>query len=356
MKSTKIAFMILVFIAAEAVLSSAPLPELDLPVRFNRISDRVIAAWVGENAWSNQTIAVASKNGIVVFDTFSSWAYQSRIRAVVEKEFGRSDYFAVINTHQHHDHTNGNQIYPRVPIIAHQAARQGLISDQAEIPNWFARINRGIKGMEERQKTLNADSQEGKTNLENIAYWRTVIQDMEKGYVFTPPNVTFDGSLSLHLGDLTLDLYSFPGLHTKGDLIIHIPEEKILCVGDMINDGWLPPLEKEALADPAALLRTWKKILERGPDIQYVLPGHSYVKVSFETFKWRHDYFRTLWEGLTKAKNAGKSLDEVQAEFAFEKSFPDRKDMIRKLPGPSAGQEIDVHARNIEILWAALQK
>lgn len=356
MKLARIALLILILLVAAAALASAARLEIDLPVRYNRISDRVIAAWVGDNAWSNQTIAVASKQGIVVIDTFSSWAFQERIRAAIEKEFGRSDYFAVINTHQHYDHTNGNQLYADLPIIAQRAAREGMMSDAAGIPNWFVRLNRGIADMEEKQKTLNAETREGKTNLENIAYWRTVIQDMEKGHVSTPPNITFSDRMSLHLGDLTLDLYSFPGLHTKGDIIVHIPEEKVLCVGDMINDGWLPPISKEAVTDPAYLLQAWKEVLERGPDITHVLPGHSYVKVSFETFKWRYDYFKTFWEGLIKAKKAGKSLDEVQAIFAFEKVFPDQKDMIRKLPGPASGQEVDVHAQNLQILWAALQK
>src|SRR5512136_1178363 len=95
---------------------SPPSPDGELPVRLSRISERVVAARVGDFAWSNQTIAVASQKGIVVIDSFSSWAYQDRIRAALEKEFGRSDFIALINTHQHYDHTNGNQIYARLPI------------------------------------------------------------------------------------------------------------------------------------------------------------------------------------------------------------------------------------------------
>ena len=347
---------LLTLILAGTALASTAGSEIDLPVRLNRISERVIAAWVGEFAMSNQTIAVASKKGIVVIDTYASRIYQDRIRKAVEKEFGRSDYFAVINTHQHYDHTNGNQLYADLPIIAHQAAREGMMNDVAGAPAWFARVNKAIKDMEERQKTLDPEGREGKTNGENIVYWRTVIQDMQQGHVSTPPNVTFTGRMSLNLGDLTLDLYSFPGLHTKGDILVHVPEEKVLCVGDMINDGWLPPLSKDAASDPAYLLQTWKEVLERGPDVRHVLPGHSYVKVSFESFKWRYDYFKTLWEGLIKAKAAGKSLAEVQTMFAFEKAFPDQRDLIRKHPGGAEGGEVDVHARNIEILWAALRK
>lgn len=329
---------------------------IDLPVRLNRLSERVIAAWVGEYAMSNQTIAVASQKGIVVIDTYSSWAYQDRIRRAVEKEFGRSDYFAVINTHQHHDHTNGNQLYADRPIIAHQAAREGMINEVAGVPAWFARVGKAVQDMEERQKTLDPEGPQGKTNAENIIYWRTVIRDMQQGHVSTFPNVTFSDRMSLGLGDLTLDLYAFPGLHSPGDIVVHIPEEKVLCVGDMINDGWLPPLDEKTAADPASLLRTWKEILERGPDTQFVLPGHSYVKVSFDSFKWRYGYFQTLWDGLIKAEAAGKSLAEAQSMLAFETTFPDQKDMIRRLPGRAGGPEVDVHARNIEILWAALKR
>ena len=348
--------ILLTLILAGTALASTAGPELELPVRLNRLSERVIAAWVGEFAMSNQTIAVASKKGLVVIDTYASRVYQDRIRKAVEKEFGRSDYFAVINTHQHYDHTNGNQLYAGLPIIAHEAAREGMKSDVAGAPAWFARVNQEVQKMEERRKTLDPESREGKTNGENIVYWRTVVRGMQEGHVSTPPNVTFTGRMSLDLGDLALDLYSFPGLHTKGDILVHIPGEKVLCVGDMINDGWLPPLSKEAATDPAYLLQTWKEVLERGPDVRHVLPGHSYVKVSFESFKWRYDYFRTLWEGLIKAKAAGKSLAEVQTMFAFETPFPNQKDMIRRLPGRAGGQEVDVHAQNIEILWTALQK
>ncbi|MDH4271919.1 MAG: MBL fold metallo-hydrolase, partial [Candidatus Aminicenantes bacterium] len=340
---------LLTLILAGTALASTAGPELDLPVRLNRLSERVVAAWMGEFAMGNQTIAVASKKGIIIIDTYASRIHGELIRKAVEKEFGRSDYFAVINTHQHYDHTNGNQLYVPLPVIAHQAAREGMRSDVAKIPEWTARVRLAIQGMEEKQRTLDAETREGKTNSENIIYWRTVVQDLGKGHVPSYPNVTFTDRMSLDLGDLTLDLYSFPGLHTKGDILVHIPEEKVLCVGDMINDGWLPPLSKEAATNPAYLLQTWKEVLERGPDIRNVLPGHSYVKVSFESFKWRYDYFKTLWEGLIKAKAAGKSLAEAQTMFAFETTFPNQKDMIRKLPGPAGGQEVDVHAQNIEI-------
>ncbi len=354
MRRSRSIFIILAIILA--VPARPAQAETDLPVRLNRLSDRVVAAWVGDLAQGNQTIAVASKKGIVVIDTYASRVQQQLIRTAVEKELGRRDYFCVINTHQHYDHTNGNPLYAGLPIISHSASREGMRNDAEKVPAWIARVSRAIQGMEERQKALDAETTEGKTNIENIVYWRTVIREMENGCVPAYPNVTFNDRMSIHLEDLTLELFSFPGLHTKGDILIHIPEEKLLCVGDMIADGWLPPLNKDIAQDPAGLLRTWEEVIKRGADIRHVLTGHSYIKVSFDSFKWRYGYFRTLWEGMKKAQAAGKNLAEVQTMLAFDIMFPEAKDMKRRLPGGAEGKEVDVHAQNIEVMWNALQK
>ncbi len=330
--------------------------EADLPVRISKLSNRVIVAWVGDYAQGNQMVAVASKKGIVLIDTYASRVQQQQLRKAIEHEFGRSDFIAVINTHQHYDHTNGNSLYTGLPIIAHQASREGMISDVARIPEWIARVKQAIQAMEENQKTLEAESQGSKTNRENITYWQTVIRDMESEHVPAYPNVTFSDRMSLDLEDVTLDLFSFPGLHTRGDILIHIPQENVLCVGDMIADGWLPPLNKDIVQNPIYMLQTWEEVIKRGSGIQHVLPGHSYVKVSFETFKWRYNYFKTLWEGLLKAKAAGKSLADVQTMFAFEAVFPGFGNIKRTLPSRTEGKPIDVHAQNLDVLWNALQK
>ena len=62
---------------------------IDYAVRLNRLSERVVTVWVGEFAMSNQTIAVASRKGLIMIDTYASRVYQERIRKAVEKEFGR---------------------------------------------------------------------------------------------------------------------------------------------------------------------------------------------------------------------------------------------------------------------------
>ena len=53
-------------------------------------------------------------------------AHDARIRQAIEKEFGRDDIKYLINTHFHHDHTAGNQIYADATIIGHINTPAGM--------------------------------------------------------------------------------------------------------------------------------------------------------------------------------------------------------------------------------------
>ena len=62
--------------------------------------------------------------------------------------------------------------------------------------------------------------------------------------------------------------------HTNGDLVVLLPEEKILYAGDLVMHGKLPYLQS-ADADP----RGWEQILTRlaAIDVAKVVPGHGTV-------------------------------------------------------------------------------
>jgi len=64
--------------------------------------------------------AIASDSGIVVIDTNRSYGVMQRLRRVIEEEFGRKDFIYVVNTHGDPDHSSGNQVFPSVPLVAHQ--------------------------------------------------------------------------------------------------------------------------------------------------------------------------------------------------------------------------------------------
>ena len=100
--------------------------ESSLPLHMKRLSEKVIEVWTGDYMQTISVVAIATKKGIVVIDTSLSRSNDARIKRVIEKELGRSDFKYLINTHYHSDHTSGNQIYSDATIIGHKNLLEGM--------------------------------------------------------------------------------------------------------------------------------------------------------------------------------------------------------------------------------------
>jgi len=100
--------------------------KMELPLHQKRLSEKVLIVWIGDYMQQIATVALATEKGIVVIETSLIRAHDARIRKTIEKEFGRKDFKYVINTHFHHDHTAGNQIYADAAIIGHKNIQAGL--------------------------------------------------------------------------------------------------------------------------------------------------------------------------------------------------------------------------------------
>ena len=68
-----------------------------------------------------------------------------------------------------------------------------------------------------------------------------VIPELQSGFVPTYPTVLFEKNLILDMGDMTIELYSIGGMHTDSDIVIFVPEEGLVAIGDVPPDQ-LPEL------------------------------------------------------------------------------------------------------------------
>jgi glyoxylase-like metal-dependent hydrolase (beta-lactamase superfamily II) len=347
-----------------AITSRDSQAPLGVPVHVRRLSDRAIVVSLGDFAWSNQTVAIASRKGLVVVDTQASRSAGKLVRDAIEKAFGRTDFAYVINTHQHYDHTTGNQLYPGVPVVGHDQCAVGMRQDVAGKAESLARAKAAILGFQDTLKTLDPQSVQAKTNREYIALMGATVDEAETGFVLTPPTVTFSDAMTLDLGDVTVHLRSLPAGHTPGDIVVHVPEEGLLCAGDMIAEGWLPVLDARSTPEPDDLLPKWRRLLADAAGTKHVVMGHGFStipdgpdfsRLSIATLTWRYTYLQSLWSGLARARASGRTLDEAKAEFAVERAFPDLKDKRRDIRGRD-GAAADAHVQNIDVLWRALER
>jgi glyoxylase-like metal-dependent hydrolase (beta-lactamase superfamily II) len=155
----------------------------------------------------------------------------------------------------------------------------------------------------------------------------------------------FEKNLTLDMGDMTFELYSIGGMHTDSDIVIFVPEEGLVAIGDVAPDQMLPYIRKDLKSDFSVTLENWGRIVDSPSEIKYVNMAHSDMFLSVETFKEQYRYFRTLWDGLQEMSRQGLTVEDAKKRYTIEKDFPYFKDRIIKV------RDIDINENNIEAIW-----
>ena len=338
---------IAIFIVLVAVISGYLQAGMDLPLHKKRLSDKVLIVWICDYMQEIATVALATEKGIVVIETRLIRAHDARVRKAIEEEFGRSDFKYLINTHYHHDHTAGNQIYADTTIIGHKNIPAGMREELTG--EGLVKLVDKFKGMqkdrEEALKHLDPDSRDYKFTDEFIACLKLAIPELQSGFVPTYPSVLFEKNLILDMGDMTIELYSTGGMHTDSDIMVFVPEEGLVAVGDKAPEQMLPIIRKELKSDFSVTLENWGRIVDSGREIKYVNMAHSDMFLSVETFKEQYKYLSALWEGVSEMFRQGMTLEDAKKKYSIEKDFPYFKDKITKV------RDIDINEYNIEAIW-----
>ncbi len=349
MRST---FKIATAIVLITVFSGFLQAGMELPLHQKRFSDRVLIVWIGDYMQQIATVALATEKGIVVIEASLIRAHDARIRQAIEKEFARNDFKYLINTHFHHDHTAANQIYADATVVGHKNVPAGMKEELTG--EGLVKLVDKFKGMqkerEEALKHLDPESKDYKFTEEFIACLELAIPELQSGFVPTYPSVLFEKNMILDMGDMTIELYSIGGMHTDSDIVIFVPEEGLVAIGDVAPDQMLPFIRKELKSDFSVTLENWGRIVNSGREIKYVNMAHSDMFLSVDTFKEQYRYLSTLWKGVSDMFQKGMTLEEAKKKFTVEKDFPYFKDRITKM------RDTDITEHNIEAIWERISK
>ena len=131
------------------------------------------------------------------------------------------------------------------------------------------------------------------------------------------PVITFDDHMDIYFGGKTLQLYYYGRGHTDGDLVIYIPEEKVVMPGDLFA-GWGPSIR---LIDynGGGSLAAWPATLEKvmALDFDTVIPGHSGVtdRAHMQAYL---DENRKMLDLIGMLKQAGKTPVEISTAVQME--------------------------------------
>ncbi|WP_033344069.1 MBL fold metallo-hydrolase [Catenuloplanes japonicus] len=252
------------------------------------------------------TLIVAGREQAVLVDTkFGPGAVA--LHRWVDRRLGLP-VRAVVNTHFHYDHTQGNARYPGAEVWAHTA-----------VPDL----------MRERDG----------------AWWRDRQGALPTRLVTAAAELDVDGT--------TLQL-RHPGVaHTHGDLYVHIDgAPEIVATGDLLFHAHYPFLDTgPGGAAPAAWIEALRRLARDHPDAIFV-PGHGPLAVAADLHRYA-DYLERLHTAAEHAHASRTGRAEFLRRYAVR--VPDRS-ILPSVHGPglrwatsrtSAGWVYDLAGRRI---------
>lgn len=260
------------------------------------------------------SLVVLSEDGVLVVDTQQS---PTAARALVSEIRARTDAPVrwVVNTHWHADHVFGNQVYlqawPAVSFVAHRTTREDvdhlaraqLAEQLRSIPDRIAQRERWLdagRGPEGEALTPEQLESVRYSLAVNQAYLRDLRQT---GLVL--PDIAFDDSLTIHVGPHPVQLLHVGPAHTRGDVVVRLPDLGIVAVGDLIEAG-LPYLEHGSL-------QGWARALDRVRSMSptVVLGAHADPDRGSELLEWQGDFFRELTDRVDQGLGRGLGKDAL---------------------------------------------
>jgi cyclase len=286
-----------------------------MEANLNRINSkhfRLEQLTTGVYAATHQEGGLAASNaGIIdlgdrtlVFDTFFSPQAATDLRTATEELTGRPiDY--VVNSHWHHDHIWGNQVFSRETDIISARETQRLIgtAGKAQVEE-FRQTAPGILASWQARLDDAKDVQQRRQCATWVDYFRSCVE-AQSILQLRLPNVTFVDHFSLTGTKRSVELLDCGPGHTASDAILFLPEDGIVFMSDLLFVGYQPYL---GAGDPDQILRTMERVNRLAADT--FVPGHGPVGHSVDLAQMSQ-YIQTLQALARQMVAAGQPEEEI---------------------------------------------
>jgi cyclase len=243
------------------------------PLTMEKVTDNL---YVVMGNGGNVAVMPTSEGVLLVDDKFAVDApdIMAKVKSVSDKPVRY-----VLNTHQHGDHTGGNQslIASNAEVIIHKNARENMVAGK-------------MPGL---------------------------------------PQITFSQETQVFLGGKEVQARYLGRGHTNGDAVIYFPSDRVLHTGDLFVNGGAPFIDYSAGASIVA----WDETLDQALKLDFdkVIPGHGPVGTKADLVKWR----ATLVALRTQARTAcaGGAADAMKRMKLEDLGMKPGPMLERSIPG-----------------------
>jgi glyoxylase-like metal-dependent hydrolase (beta-lactamase superfamily II) len=273
-------------------------------------------------------LVVLGDDAVLVVDTHQAPSAAEEVVAEIGKLTSLPVRY-VVNTHWHGDHVYGNQTYAKhfsgVAFVGHHATVEGVLGPGvAYRDEELATLPESIREREARlaSEALTAEERE-RTDYSRRA--RTRYLEELRSLQLVPPNLTLTTKVAVDLGGRIVEIAHLGPAHTRGDVVVYLPREKILAVGDLLEDAfpYFGDSYPSGWADAVAAIARY--------DAGVLLPSHGPVLRDKELLETESRLLRSLVDEVRAALAKGRTLEETQSEVTLDafQSFFTRGDPER---------------------------
>ena len=213
------------------------------------------------------SLFVVGKNGVLIADGQGSPAATQTMLDRIRKVTPLPIKWYVVGS-DHGDHTAGNSVLPKdIRYIVYPTSRTQLLTDSAT-----AAAQGGRAGQPPRVVIVPREAMEGERE-------------------------------SIDIGGTTVDVLFLGRAHTGGDLVVHLPREKILFMSEAYLNRVFPAMR-------SAYPEEWVRVIDRAlaMDITRYVPGHGFIE---EPAVSREELVR-FRSALIAVTNEAKRLHELK--------------------------------------------
>jgi cyclase len=174
-------------------------------------ADRVVVWTAGgdtiESSYGTNCVGILGQESVLVIDPLITPALARQVEAALRRRTAAPVRFVVF-THHHTDHTWGAPVFASqgAAVVAHQACRDLMAKQHPAL-------------LESRR-----------ANVDLAPLFADVIPAL--------PTVTYDTTLTLHLGDVDVELWHPGWGHTPGDTFLFVPDWRVAICGDLAFAGY----------------------------------------------------------------------------------------------------------------------
>lgn len=248
----------------------------------------------GSWGYSNSGLIVDGDQSLLVDTLFDEILTGEMLRTMKDATgFGGNDIQTLINTHANGDHCNGNHLCGQARIIASRSSAEEMVHEAPE------ELAAAVK------------------QAPNLGDLGEYILHCFGGFDFdgvtqTLPTETFDGTLDLKVGDKAVRLIEVGPAHTRGDVLVHVPQDKVVYTGDILFVDGTPVMWAGPIAN---WIKACDRIIAWDPDA--IVPGHGPITDKTGVSRMR-DYLVYIARETRKRYDAGLSVEEASFDILID--------------------------------------